>query len=133
MSVFPYLTQIELWSKFKNLNLSKSWIERKPLISSCKHIFLSWTWGSSEGLSALSTEDGEKNDTSPFRWKDYPSKLFNMSRTRHPWVKLLLFVNDHYDLDVCIKIWSMISAIQRKPHLWYEKDCHQSEWCTSIQ
>ena len=43
MSVFPYLTQIELWSKFKNVNLSKSLIERKPLISNCNHIFLSWT------------------------------------------------------------------------------------------
>ena len=45
-------------------------------------------------LSAPSTEDGEKIDGFPFMWKDYPSKLFNMSGMRHPWVKLLLFIND---------------------------------------
>ena len=54
-------------------------------------------------LAAPSTEDREKNDGSPFTWKDYPSKLFKMIRMRHSGIKLLIFVNDPYDLDVCIK------------------------------
>ena len=54
-------------------------------------------------LAAPSTEDRENNDGSPFMWKDYSSKLFNMICMRHPRVKLLILVNDPYDLDVCIK------------------------------
>ena len=35
------------------LNLSKCWIGRKPLIGSCKQIFLSWTWDSCGGWQHL--------------------------------------------------------------------------------
>ena len=54
-------------------------------------------------LAAPSTEDREKNDGSPFTWKDYSSKFFNMICMRHPRVKLLILVYDAYELNVCIK------------------------------
>ena len=75
-------------------------------------------------MAAPATEDREKNDGYAFMWKDYPSKLFNMIRMRHPRVKLLILVNDPYDPDVCIKDSEHDRHNAKKAlHLWHKKHC----------
>ena len=79
-------------------------------------------------LTAPSTEDRENNDGFPFTRKGYSSKLFNMIRMRHPRVKLLILVNDRYDLDVCIKHSEHDKRNAKiSLHLWCEKHRHQSK------
>ena len=68
-------------------------------------------------FAAPLTEDRERNDGSPFTWKDYSPKLFNMICMRHPRFKLLILVNDSYNLDVCIKDLEHDRCNTKKPHI----------------
>ena len=72
-------------------------------------------------LAAPSTEDREKNDLFPFTWKDCSSKLFHMIPMRHRRVKLLILVNDPYDLDLCIEDSEHHKHNVKKPYICEKK------------
>ena len=72
-------------------------------------------------FAAPSTEDREKNDLFPFTWKDCSSKLFHMIPMRHHRVKLLILVNDPYDLDLCIEDSEHHKHNVKKPYICEKK------------
>ena len=73
-------------------------------------------------FAAPSTEDREKNDLFPFTWKGCSSKLFHMIPMRHRRVKLLILVNDPYDLDLCIEDSEHHKHNVKKPYICEKKN-----------
>ena len=51
-------------------------------------------------LASPSASDREKITGSPYAWKNYADKVFDLIMSRHPNATTILAVNDYYDSDV---------------------------------
>ena len=51
-------------------------------------------------LATPTASDREKIDGTPYTWKDYADKVFDVLMSRHPEAILIIAVNDYYGSDV---------------------------------
>lgn len=54
-------------------------------------------------LAAPTTEDRAKDNGEKYIWEDYAQKLIEVVKARHRQAGTIIFVNDPYDLPLCIK------------------------------